>query len=58
VVKAGTGLTEIVKLLAVPLHEPKCGTTETVANIGFAVVLLAVNDGNPPDPDEANQMVG
>jgi hypothetical protein len=58
VVNAGTGFTVIVKLLAGPLQDPRCGITETVAKIGFAVVFVAVNDGTAPEPDAASPMVG
>jgi hypothetical protein len=57
-VMVGAGLTVIVKLLAVPLHVPRCGTTETVAITGFAELFVAVKEGNPPFPDAANPMLG
>jgi hypothetical protein len=54
----GAGLTVMVKLLAVPLHVPRCGTTEIVAVTEFAVLFVAVNEGRPPFPDAANPILG
>lgn len=57
-VMVGAGLTVIVKLLAVPLHVPRCGTTEIVAVTGFAELFVAVKEGSPPFPDAANPILG
>ena len=53
----GAGFTVMVKLLAVPLHVPRCGTTETVAITGVAELLVAVKEGSPPFPDAANPIL-
>ena len=53
----GAGLTIILKLLAVPLHVPKCGTTEMVAVIAVEPLFVAVNDGNPPFPEAPKPML-
>jgi hypothetical protein len=54
----GAGLTVMVKLLAGPLHVPRCGTTEMVATTGFAELFVAVKEGSPPFPDAANPILG
>jgi hypothetical protein len=57
VVIVGDGLTIMLKLLAVPLQVPKCGTTEIVAVTAVAPLFVATKDGNPPFPEAAKPIL-
>jgi hypothetical protein len=57
VVIVGAGFTIMLKLLAVPLQVPRCGTTEIVAVTAVAPLFVATKDGNPPFPEAAKPML-